>query len=499
MHALPALALAGVVGLLVPTVTRADTVLGTSLPELRVGGAGPTTMDLRGGDDIGFGDPAASVGVVGYRVYCGGYARGGAYSPDGTRIALVCGGGSSEDESIETLWLFSPATGDSVLLTPEANGPSRNPVFSPDGRFLLFESEADNLGPVDTNGETDIYRADLETGALALVSRNGFGYRANGGSGNASFAPDGRSMLFNSTATNLGGPPGSGWRGTTYLKSFATGEVTPLVHPAVDAAISPDGTEIAFLSERSDLTPFDRNGKVDLYFRKLATGQTFRLAAPADSDGITAFAFSPDATKIAYATSDSVWIKDQVRQSKTRILDDLGASEIVWSPDRTKLFFLDGTDYPQAWMVDVSSRKVAQVSVRPRTGEEYGDRVESLAVSPEGRRVLFTVDPDEPLLLIQSILAPGAAGTDLLRGGNGDDRLFGASGGDRIQGGGGDDLVHGGAGVDTAVFSGRRVNYRIVREDDRVVVEDLRGIDGVDTLVEVEQIAFPGLLLRLRR
>ncbi len=45
--------------------------------------------------------------------------------------------------------------------------------MTPDGKYVLFVSYADNLGPVDLNGQMDIFLKDTTNGAIekASVSR----------------------------------------------------------------------------------------------------------------------------------------------------------------------------------------------------------------------------------------------------------------------------------------------------------------------------------------
>ncbi|MFD2364961.1 DUF4214 domain-containing protein [Pseudoduganella sp. GCM10020061] len=63
---------------------------------------------------------------------------------------------------------------------------------------------------------------------------------------------------------------------------------------------------------------------------------------------------------------------------------------------------------------------------------------------------------------------------------------------DVLQGGGGDDVISGGwGGTDTAVFSGTRDSYEIVRVDvTEVTVRDLTGADGTDRVRFVELFQF---------
>jgi hypothetical protein len=53
------------------------------------------------------------------------------------------------------------------------NGGSDNPVISPDGRYVVFGSSASDLGDgvADTNGARDVFLFDRDTGAIVLVSR----------------------------------------------------------------------------------------------------------------------------------------------------------------------------------------------------------------------------------------------------------------------------------------------------------------------------------------
>ena len=44
--------------------------------------------------------------------------------------------------------------------------------LSPDGRFVVFTSDASDLVPNDTNGATDMFVRDLQTGTTAIVSIN---------------------------------------------------------------------------------------------------------------------------------------------------------------------------------------------------------------------------------------------------------------------------------------------------------------------------------------
>ena len=89
--------------------------------------------------------------------------------------------------------------------TDSANGHSVTPVFSPDSTKIAFMSAGSDLGAVDTNDTFDIYLRDLTTGTTTLVSANGVGTAAgNSYSQNPVFSPDGSRIAFESAAEDLG-------------------------------------------------------------------------------------------------------------------------------------------------------------------------------------------------------------------------------------------------------------------------------------------------------
>ncbi|MDA0658014.1 MAG: calcium-binding protein [Planctomycetota bacterium] len=85
----------------------------------------------------------------------------------------------------------------------------------------------------------------------------------------------------------------------------------------------------------------------------------------------------------------------------------------------------------------------------------------------------------------------GGAGNDRLDGGAGDDRLSGGEGNDVLVGGAGNDFVDGGAGTDSVLLTGKLSDYSIeVNADGSFTLTDLRGIDGQDRVINVENFQF---------
>src|SRR5262249_16321825 len=96
--------------------------------------------------------------------------------------------------------------------TSSGNFGSNFPSFSPNSRFIVFNSNASDLTPVnDTNGTGDVFLRDLQTGTTSLVSVNRDGTQSGN---NMSYtlpedatgyltSGDGRFVVFTSRATDL--------------------------------------------------------------------------------------------------------------------------------------------------------------------------------------------------------------------------------------------------------------------------------------------------------
>jgi Tol biopolymer transport system component len=85
----------------------------------------------------------------------------------------------------------------------QGNGGSQNPSLSFDGRYVVFWSGATNLIDGDTNGVWDIFVHDRETGETTRVSVASDGTQGNDISRFPSISADGRYVAFESDADNL--------------------------------------------------------------------------------------------------------------------------------------------------------------------------------------------------------------------------------------------------------------------------------------------------------
>ena len=88
-----------------------------------------------------------------------------------------------------------------------ADGISHSPALSADGRYVAYVSEAANLAPRDRNRVSDVYLYEVATRSIRLVSATSKGAAANAASRAPALSADGRYVVYQSVASNLGSGP----------------------------------------------------------------------------------------------------------------------------------------------------------------------------------------------------------------------------------------------------------------------------------------------------
>src|SRR5256885_711066 len=166
------------------------------------------------------------------------------------------------------------------------NGNSVSPVISTNGRYVVFESEASNLVTNDTNGVSDVFVHDLQTGTTTFVSVNSAGAGGNGASTSPLISPDGRYVTFVSAAGDLVANDTN--NATDIFVRDLQSHTTTLVSVSTDGATSgnggsdwptmtPDGRWVAFVSKAANLVAGATNNLGDIYARDLVSGTTVRV------------------------------------------------------------------------------------------------------------------------------------------------------------------------------------------------------------------------------
>ncbi|MDX3854851.1 S8 family serine peptidase [Streptomyces sp. AK02-01A] len=214
----------------------------------------------------------------------------------------------------------------------EADGLSSAPSFSADGRFAVFNSDAANLVPGDTNDTTDVFVHDRQTGRTDRISQTPGGAGGDGGSREQSISADGRYVAFQSNATNLVAGDTDGAT-DVFVHDRQTGTTTLIPGPVPDAnntgpTISADGQVVSFGTD---------NGKIYVYDRR--TGATEQVAVASDGTEGDDWSFAPslstDGHLVAFYSSATnlvpgdtngmadIFVRDRTAGTVQRISDGL--------------------------------------------------------------------------------------------------------------------------------------------------------------------------------
>jgi Ca2+-binding RTX toxin-like protein len=300
------------------------------------------------------------------------------------------------------------------------------------------------MHPADLGNGDDIFRKNLTTGKLVLVSKNATGGKSSYSSLAPSMSNSGKKIVFETFAHDLI-PEDPDHIEDIYLKNVGTGDLT-LVSTSTagvkadganqDPVISGGGNLVAFTSYADNLDPADTDTLPDVYVKDLATGE-LTLVSTSD-EGVKgnnpsfAPAISGDGKRVSFTSS----------ATNLDPSDDFSNNDI--------------------YVKDLTTGDLSLASVSDDGGSADGGGLIS-SLSGRGAFVAFEsssrsldpldIDTLSDIYLKEPIMCTtlGTSGDDTLTGTSGDDVICGGGGDDTIKGKGGNDVLFGEAGDDTLV------------------------------------------------
>jgi Tol biopolymer transport system component len=314
----------------------------------------------------------------------------------------------------------------------QGNGSSSSPSISDDGRYVAFTSDSNNLvGVNDTNGVTDVFVHDRQTGGTTRVSVGPVGLQGNGSSVSSTISDDGFYVAFASTASNLvtGDTNGTSdifvynrQAGQTTRVSVDTGGVQSNGNSAAPS-ISTDGNYVAFISTAPNLVAGDTNGFTDVFVHDRTGGNTTRVSVPSggvlqangNSTGSIP-AISADGNHIAFASSatnlvagdsngfDDIFVHDRTTGNTFRVsvasdgTQSLGHSSnpvisadgrhVAFDTNANNLVTGDSNASKDIFLHDRMTGTTTRISVNEIGNQVVGDSV-GASISADGYDVAF--------------------------------------------------------------------------------------------------------------
>lgn len=211
-----------------------------------------------------------------------------------------------------------------------SGGGSSSPAISGDGTVVAFVADANNLVTGDNNGTLDIFVHDLTTGETERVSVSSAGDEGNNISDAPAISEDGRYIAFESFADNLAENDHDDHK-DVFVHDRDTGQTT-LVSVTVSgeastyassdrAAISADGRYISFASESDELVEDDDNLTTDVFVRDMWLGVTEKVTQAFDGGPASGQSWNPDISADGRFVVFESWAYNLVPDDENRAQD----------------------------------------------------------------------------------------------------------------------------------------------------------------------------------
>jgi hypothetical protein len=281
-----------------------------------------------------------------------------------TRVSVVNGGGESDNASVLT-------------------------SMTPDGRFVVFDSDSDILvGTADDNAVTDVFVRDRARSTTQRVSINTDSTQGDAASTGGSISDDGRYIAFVSDASTL--DPGWNDSGaytdvfvrdrtsnvTTRITGFPNGDEAD--GPSTGVAISGNGKVVAFDTAATNLVDPPDDANTDVYATVLGSNVFERVSVPTSVD-----APGGGDSAVTSVSDDGRFVLFQ-SQAKNLVSDALTAASDAFVRDRTN----------HATVLAATTQAMKE----PTAGSAVLSGSAANAISGDGRYVLFSSTATDVIL-----------------------------------------------------------------------------------------------------
>ena len=162
------------------------------------------------------------------------------------------------------------------------------PALSDDGRYVGFSSTKADLVSGDTNGLSDVFRHDRQTGVTVRVSVSSDGAQLAAQSFRPTMSRDGNQVAFDTVGAAV--PDDTNGTSDAFVRNVLSGtttRVSPVSHGGQGdthsffPSLSGDGRYVAFMSSASNLVVGDNADFYDIYVFDRTTGITRRVSSSA--------------------------------------------------------------------------------------------------------------------------------------------------------------------------------------------------------------------------